>query len=296
MIASLYISDHSFLYNGSDSNIQVEKKLLNFNRMIDYVKQFDDNHFFYNANKFLQTVILKDDITIGDILNSTRNNQYLHNDCKLLFFKLFKFCKKTTVEKNKDFIEYLKLESDKECNGILVLNKQEDLPCSLQIISTIEGWLDFRRFYLGKYPKDSRYFISESKKYFNHLLIHEQNSQNYLKDILDSHSNRLVHYLSALNDHFLCDFSKFNGDLIQFLPVFSSRYGIDDASFEGTKKDKFKCTFQSEDNGNIEVYCEPHLKMQKDDKGNRKQLARIYFKAPLKSDTFIYIGFICRHL
>ena len=295
MIASLYISNRSFLYNGKDTTKQVEEKLLKFKQMIDYVNQYDDNLFFLNPENFLATTLLDKGVTIGDVIKNMKSN-LLNRDCLYLFMTLFKKCKKTTEITNQGFLEYLELENKDECNGLLVLNEQVDLPTSIQIISTKEGWLNFRRYYLSKYPINPSYFLAETKKYFDCLRIHSQNANCYLKEILDTHCKRIVAYLSALNDHFIYEYKIFNGDLIHFLPCFATKYGIDDASFEGRKDAKFLCRFKLDDKQVLAVYCEPHLKMFKDDSGNDNQHGRIYFKAPNKEDKIIYIGFICKHL
>ncbi len=293
MIAHLYICDQSFVYNGQDSDCEVERKLLEFKLMVNRAKLYRDNEFYFNNNQFSNTVILSNKVTIADVLNT--GERRLGRDSMNLFLSLFKICKKCTLSKN-ELVEYLELEDETQCNGILVLNEQDDLPKSHQVISTVKGWLTFRRFYLGKYPGNATYFLEESKKYFTELRIHEHNKDKYLKEILLTHSRRIVAYLSALNDNFLLDYTSFIGDLIQFLPAFSAKYGLDDASFEGKKDSKFKCSFLLGEGKTIEVYCEPHLKMYADDVGNKNQHGRIYFNVPRKGDEILYVGFICRHL
>lgn len=261
--------------------------------MVNRAKLYRDNEFYFNNNQFTNTVILSNKVTIADVLNT--GERRLGRDSMNLFLSLFKICKKCTLSKN-ELVEYLELEDETQCNGILVLNEQDDLPKSHQVISTVKGWLTFRRFYLGKYPGNATYFLEESKKYFTELRIHEHNKDKYLKEILLTHSRRIVAYLSALNDNFLLDYTSFIGDLIQFLPAFSAKYGLDDASFEGKKDSKFKCSFLLGEGKTIEVYCEPHLKMYTDDVGNKNQHGRIYFNVPRKGDEILYVGFICRHL
>lgn len=293
MIAHLYICDQSFSYNGLDSINEVEKKLLEFKKMIDEVRQYDDNKFYLNKIQFTNTIIFSGGVTIADVLN--RKVGQMNRDCLILFLSLFKLCGKCNLSKD-ELIEYLDLEDTTQCNGILVLNPQKELPESHQVISTITGWLKFRRFYLGKYPVDAKYFLSESKKYFKNLCIHEQNEDRYLKEILYTHSQRIVAYLSALNDCFLVEYKKSQVDIVHFLPEFSVRHGIDETSFEGKKDGKFKCVFSQQNGTCFEAYCEPHLKMYTDNFGNRNQQGRIYFHAPQKNDIKIYVGFICEHL
>lgn len=295
MTASFYICDCSFLHNGSDTPEEVCHKLLQFKEMIDEARQYTDNEFYLQSSEFCQTTILSGH-TIAQLLEDASNRKRLINrDCLNLFMGLFKICKKYKLNK-KELLQYLELEDENYCNGILVLNPQSDLPDNHQVISTVHGWMQFRRFYLGKYPQSPEYFLMEAQKYYKQLRIHEDNKTKYLKEILQTHSQRIAAYLSVLNDHLLVDYSLFPGDFIQFMPIFSGNYDIDDASFEGTKADKFKCTFLTPEGKEINVYCEPHLKMYKDDSGNRNQHGRIYFQAPQKDDKCIYVGIICKHL
>lgn len=293
MKACFYISDRSFCHNGQDNDQIVGTKILAFKEMIDKAKQYDDNDFFLNKENFINTIILSNNITIEDLLSYKK--EQMNRDFMNLFMSLFKICKKCPLSQD-ELLKYLELEDETICHGILVLNHQNDLPDNHQIISTIEGWLKFRRFYLGKYPQNPIYFILEAKKYFDKLHIHEHNQKKYLKDILYTHSQRIVNYLSALNDCFLDEYKEFQGDLVQFLPIFALNHNIDDASFEGKKCNKFKCTFPLTEKEKFEAYCEPHLKMHTDNCNNKNQPGRIYFHSPKKSDSYIYIGFICRHL
>lgn len=294
MIASFYICDSSFLYNEKDTDHEVGLKILKFKEMIDEARQYSsDNKFYLNADSFLSTVILSGNFTIQELI--TERSMRVNRDCSNLFFSLFKICEKNKLAK-KDLLEYLELEDENTCNGILVFNLQKEFPNTHQVISTINGWMRFRRYYLGKYPCDSAYFLSEIEKYYKNIRIHSQNRDKYLREILHTHSQRIVAYLEALNDHLLVDFNDFRGDFVQFLPFFASKYGIDGASFEGTKNSKFRCDFLSQEGQRIEAYCEPHLKMYKDDFGNQNMHGRIYFQSPTIGCDVIYVGFICEHL
>lgn len=47
MIAHLYICDQSFVYNGQDSDCEVERKLLEFKLMVNRAKLYRDNEFYF---------------------------------------------------------------------------------------------------------------------------------------------------------------------------------------------------------------------------------------------------------
>ncbi len=292
MIASLYICCKSFLHNGIDSDREVEMKLFTFGDLFDRVSKMSDNKFHLNNENFLDTVLLSDGTTILDIISNKRRIQ---QDCLILFLKAFKNCKKNKLTFS-ELLEYLELEDCNNCNALIVLNHIDDLPKNRQILSNYTEWVKFRRIYLGKYPKNPEFFLSECRKYYDKLIIHEDNIQS-AKKVIETHSQSIVVYLGYLNDHLIDEYKASAPDFIGFLNYFATKYGIDEASFEGSKESVFYFTFNIEGTP-INAYCEPHLKMYKDDAGNQNQHCRIYFQKPdtSKGDCPIYVGFIGKHL
>lgn len=292
MIASLYICCKSFLHNGIDSDREVEMKLFTFGDLFDRVSKMSDNKFHLNNENFLDTVLLSDGTTILDIISNKRRIQ---QDCLILFLKAFKNCKKNKLTFS-ELLEYLELEDCNNCNALVVLNHIDDIPKNKQILSKYDEWVQFRRMYLGKYPKNTEYFLSECRKYYDKLVMHEDNIQS-AKKVIETHSQSIVLYLGYLNDHLIDELKTSTYDFAGFLKYFASKYSIDKASFEGTKKSVFNFTFNM--NGTpVNAYCEPHLKIYSDDAGNKKQHCRIYFQKPDTSDAdcFIYVGYIGEHL
>jgi hypothetical protein len=299
MNASLYICDKSFIHNGSDSDNEVYKKILSLKELVNNVskKHGENNVFYFKGDSFSKVPLFADGTTVEDImLRSVTKN----NDCLFLFYTIFKCFKRCNIDTS-ELKEYLspELEDEDNSNGLIVLNIIPELPQSTQILSDYSSWLNFRRFFLGKYPKSSLYFISESKKYFENLILHDENNKT-LKGVIDSHSNQIVIYLGHLNDSLVTELKNKNAekDFAKFLTIFAGTHGLGKASFEGTKHDIYKYEFTNRDGVIIQTYCEPHLKMQKDDAGNKKQYCRIYFQKPDidKGEEIIYIGYIGVHI
>ena len=188
------------------------------------------------------------------------------------------------------------LESPEECQGIVVINKQDDIPVCNQVFSSISGWREFRRFFLSKHPKSPEFFISEAKKYFPKLQFSE-NIYSKLNEVLSTHSRKIVDGLSILNDYCFNDWTSYSGNAITFIEQFAKKHGSEGSS-EGTKKAALKAKFKKkQQKEEFECYCGPHLKYNEDDYGNTRQYMRIYFQHPNASpDEYIYIGYIMKHV
>ena len=290
MDADLYINECSFRYNGVDSSEMVVRKILLFGDMIDEIRQYKDNRIFCERENLCNTVIFPDNRKVLDIIYNPFRDQVVNRDFVNVFMKIFNRCKQKgyTLAEVKELLEY---ESHDLISAILVLNKQDELPENKQIISTLSGWFGFRRFYLGKYPVDPTNFLAESKKYFKKLVIHPQNKDKYLREVIESHSQQICMSLGVLNDFFIEEWDEYSGDIFQFLSLFALRHHLDDASSQ-EGDEKFNCIF---DEGNKRT-CKLHLKMFKNDCGATNQHARIYFAPPKDGEKCIYVGFICTHM
>lgn len=292
MIASLYIGSKTFTYNGSDTDLEVFTKLVELQDLMNRLKNSPDNIFYVNSEDLVLTQLLGDGSTINDIVSCKRE---INRDVFNLFLLFFGVC--TSVKLNfDDLLEYLTLEDEDNCNAIVVFNRIEELPKNNQVISNIEGWLHFRRFYLGRYPKSTEYFITECSKYYDKLVIHPDN-RNWMKKISKSHSQKLVKYLAALNDHLTDDLKLSRDDYPEFLNSFRIKYELDGASLEGKKDEKFNFLFYENTSNEFMAYCESHLKIYKDDKEEPGH-CRIYFRKPDKNieSPLIFVGYIGEHL
>lgn len=300
MNAHLYICDITFAHNGTDDDTMVYDKLLRFRefftRVSDTESQDKQQDFFYLMKEnFGNTPILMDGTTVVELLDYQTCMCKFHNhDLATVFWSLFKRCRDTHANIS-DMIEYLALEDVENLQAIVVMNKSNELPETIQVLSTYESWLAFRRYYLAKYPVSVDNFLSEAKRYFPQLLIHDS-TKDSLKDVLLSHTHGIVKCLSVLNDNLIKDFRSQHTDMVNFLPWFSAQYKFDGASLNGGgNKERFTYTFVGKEGDSREAYCEAHLKLNSNDCGDSRQYCRIYFAKPNSSDINVYVGAICRH-
>ncbi|MFV0420320.1 MAG: hypothetical protein ACK5KT_16540 [Dysgonomonas sp.] len=297
MNADLYICDKSFIHNGIDADNDVYKKIFSLKNLVDKVsKEYPtENAFYFKSDSFLKTPLFSDGTTVEDLITQKVKK---NSECQYLFNTIFKYFRKCNLDTD-GLKEYLSpdLEDENNCNGLIVLNIIPELPRNTQILSDFAGWLRFRRFFLGKYPQSPAYFIEESQKYFKELILHDDNHST-LKKVIDSHSNQIVIYLGCLNDSLVSELeaNDVEKDFAVFLKKFAIKYNLDGASFEGSKNDVFNFTFTDKQGHELKAYCEPHLKMQKDDSGNTRKYCRIYFRKPNKNEKLIYIGYIGVHI
>ncbi len=296
MIAHLYLSDDTFAHNGIDSEKDVNLKLSEFCLLVDTLRDEkfkNENKLYCDKERVCKAVLYGDDTSINDILTnySLSVERYGKDIITILqgLFKHFLSCK----VKNEELLEYLSLEDENNCHGLLVLNKLSKIEENKQIISNVKGWLAFRRFYLSRYPKNVSFFFDELCKYYPNLKIHPS-VEHSIDEVFPSHCNLIVKYLTILEENIIKDFFAYkDGDFVSFVKWFGANYHLDGASLEGSKDKKFAFLF---DNSH-EVYCEAHLKMYKDDSGNSNQHCRIHFGKPqTKEDRIVYVGYIGRHM
>lgn len=293
MKANLYLCSTTFSYNLSDSIEVLKKKLSDFHLMIEKIREYNyENSLYMNHKDFTSIIIYNDGKSIYELISQYEFTVSKYGkDIITILSAMFKYCQDSNVSQN-EIEEYLNTHDKDCCNGIIVLNPLKRDENDIQVMSNISEWYNFRRFFLAKYPIDEHFFIDETKKYFPNLQIHES-TKSLLKDVLKNHSHRIVEYLSILNDFLIKEFNQIkNNDINNFLPLFALKYNIDGASLEGQKDNKFMRIFPD----GTRAYCEPHLKMYKDDSGNNNQHCRIYFKKPNKGESIVYVGCICQHL
>ena len=134
------------------------------------------------------------------------------------------------------------------------------------IIQTKEHWDNFHRYFLSKNPVDESNFYYESQKYFTSIYFHlnVEASLKRLEGGLEKFAKTIVYNLTQLNDNF----SEINNpsDRIRTLREFSSICKVD-ASAEGDTRRRSSLTFEfiDENSNPISIYCEPHLKLGKND-------------------------------
>lgn len=294
MIAHLYLCNRSFRWNGSDQLADFLVKMADFQKMMERINKYPEENLLYLfVDSFLSTEILEK-VTISEIISDyDKAMNMIGKEAYIILMAILKRCKATQAT-IWDLKKKLSKEDEETCSAFVVFSPLRGVDKHFQVISTEQGWFDFRRHYLGKYPKNPFFFLDESRKFFPGLIIHSDNVGT-MRDVIHTHPLLIVRYLSVLNDKFGIEFHKSGRDLNEFLPLFALTYKLDDASLEGSKDDKFYFDFYK--NGKVfKAYCEAHLKMYHDDRGNDNQHCRIYFKKPIYGEQYIYVGYIGEHL
>lgn len=301
MIAEFYIIVESFEQNSGFTKEEIESKTISLAQDFISIKKYKDtNKLFvhpdiYNVN-FVENTSLLDLMFNQEIANKT-----LDRDVRLALKKIIIESEETNYT-SEDVVEVLLPEhNENKCYGLIAFNTIDAVDPDYQVVYNLNGWFQFRRHYLGLYPKNNIFFIDECVKYFPNLVFHERN-RNTVGVILTNFSKRIVYHLTALNDRF-----RESEDGIrhrtQVLEHFSGNCNLDEtATLEGNAERKPNFTFEFIDNDkkNQQVCCEPHLKLCKSDVSgdNTYYQYRIYFHEGIQniSNSKILVGHIGDHL
>jgi len=294
MIAQLYLLSESLAYNGKDTEDDVLKKLNAFVEDLKYINKYREenqiiiNPTIYSVNTFKEK-------NLHDII------KLLERDGRnLLYSVLYNTSNQTDLEMEEIKNECLN-HNQNECSAVLAFNIIENISEEVVIVYDKQSWFAFRRKFLGKYPQYSDYFIEECKKYFKNLFFHENNKVSVINYLCDF-SNKIVKYLSDLNDDFrpFYEQNKNKSNINDLLRQFSVGHDHDEhASLQGNheKKDMLTFTFNTQ-----EICCEPHLKISKSDRYPQDPkddyAVRIYFHFGLMNveNGRILIGSIGPHV
>lgn len=302
MIAKFYIISESFISNTQQTKEELELKIERLGEDYIYIRQYNDrNSMFVNYN--IYDVILINGSTIADLLYTNPN--YLERDARNALRNIIEMSKQTDY--TIDDINRILIEENNEnmCLGVIAFNQINRIAEVYQIIYDRDGWFKFRRYYLGKYPRNAQYFIDECSLYFPNLFFHEHNKDS-IKPILAECRVKVLEHLAALNDKFgeihKREIGK-NTNRQRILDVFSAEVKLDEnASLEGNAARKKEFTFKFVDNCNslVDVCCEPHLKLPYNDlqDGSYSTNRRIHFhegKTNIANGN-ILIGHIGKHL
>jgi hypothetical protein len=279
MLAEFYIVAESFANNNNFTTPEIESKTKSLANDFIYIKKYrETNRLFVHPN--IYAVNFLNGISLSDLLyNPKIAKEYLDRD---VYGALQNIIDKsaTTVHTSQEVIDVLLPEhNDNLCHGLIAFNPIPNVQPELQIIYNLQGWFQFRRHFLGLYPKNENFYIDECIKYFPELYFHERNRLT-IRAIFDDCPKKIIYHLTALNDKFnLID--KAGKNRTQVLEEFTITARLDEtASLEGdaTRKDNFTFTFINYQKKEVQVCCEPHLKLCFSDTSTAYSNARrIYF-------------------
>lgn len=300
MVAELYIVAESFANNTNLATSEIETKTKKLAEDFVHIRKHNDTNKIlvhpdiYNVN-FLNGVLLSD-LLFNPQVAKTHIDRDVYNALQRIIVE-----SATTNTTSQEVIEVLLPEHDENlCHGLIAFNPVANVNPELQIVYHLNGWFDFRRHFLGLYPKNENFYIDECIKYFPNLFFHERNRES-IRAILNDCPKKIVYHLSALNDK-LKNIDTTNRNRTQILEVFSTTAALDEtASLEGNaaRKPDFTFSFKNSLNEAEEVCCEPHLKLCYSDTSNAySNDRRIYFHEGLPNiqNGKILIGHIGQHL
>jgi hypothetical protein len=303
MIAEFYIIAESFAQNTTASKAEIETKIEALgNDFVSIRKHKETNKLFINPDIYNIPFINK--VSISDLLfNDQIANNNLDRDARNMLKKIVVETETKNIT-SQEVIEVLLPEHNQDlCHGLIAFNTVTGVHPEFQVVYNHNGWLDFRRYYLEIYPKNSVFFIDECIKYFPNLYFHERNKTT-IGAILHNCPKKIVYHLTALNDKFR-DIDATHLNRSQILEHFSINANLDaTASLEGNaaRKPILTFSFLNAKKETVNICCEPHLKLCHNDfypgDASYSNDRRIYFHEGINNiqENRILIGHIGDHL
>ena len=301
MIAEFYIIADSFEQNSDFSKEEIESKVKSLAEDFVYIRNYKDTNRLLVHPSIYEVTFVGDTSLLDLLYNEEKANENLDRDARLALKKII-IESEVTTHTAEEVKEVLLIEHNQNrCHGLIGFNIVENVLPEKQIVYNLYGWFQFRRYYLGLYPKDGNFFIDECEKYFPNIVFYE-NNRITVGTILDTFPKRIIYHLTALNDRF-----KESEDGVrhrfQVLVHFSGNCSLDDiASLEGNAKRKPDFTFEfiDDDKKVQKICCEPHMKLCTSDVNgdNTHYTHRIYFHEGFENinNKKILVGHIGEHL
>ena len=270
MKADLYLFNSSFIDKDEispdifcDNLRELQKTILHINKINNQFPSEKDQVF--RNNDIFEITIFKN-ITISEFLYGGNAYFSKFRNEKLVLSKILLNHAKQINSTDEEMLDNVKNYSDiPRCLLCLHSIDVGEIDDKL-IIQTKEHWDNFHRYFLSKNPVDESNFYYESQKYFTSIYFHlnVEASLKRLEGGLEKFAKTIVYNLTQLNDNF----SEINNpsDRIRTLREFSSICKVD-ASAEGDTRRRSSLTFEfiDENSNPISIYCEPHLKLGKND-------------------------------
>lgn len=300
MIAELYIVAESFANNVDFTTSEIESKIKSLANDFVCIRKYKDTNVIF-VHPDIYSVDFINGVLLSDLLyDSMIAKKHIDRDVYNALQKII-IESATKDISSEEVIEVLLSEHNKDiCHGLIAFNPIEGIQPELQIVYDLNGWLGFRRYFLGLYPKNSDFYIDECIKYFPNLFFHERN-RTTIGTIFNDCPKKIIYHLAALNDTFR-SIETLNLNRTQILEAFSIIANLDEkASLEGnaSRHPAFTFSFLNNQNQPENVCCEPHLKLCYSDANNSySNDRRIYFHEgrPNIQEGKILIGHIGRHL
>ena len=263
----------------------------------EFIRAYEERTFRHPS---IYEEILWEERTVMDALYIPDVSEEIGRDHHFMLQIIIDHSTETNLE-NDDVIELLDAHDEELVNGLLCLHEVDEIEQQYCVYSR-NDWYDFHRYFLGLYPISEEHFTQCCTKYFPKLHFHEGISQSLgtlERGSLTDFSKTIVQSLSCLNDDF--EKCRIPNNIPETLRRFSTMSGIETTN-EGNaeRRDALSFTFITQDEQEIPVYCEPHMKLSgSDSRGDSSyRFNRIYFHPgkPEIADGKILVGHIGNHL
>lgn len=303
MVAEFYIIAESFEENTKLSKEEIEERIKSLSRDFIYIRKYKETNKLL-IHPDIYNVRFINDVLISDLLfNNEIANRTIDRDVRVSLQKIIIESENTDISSQEVKEILISKHSNDTCHGLIAFHEVKDIKPEYQIIYNINGWLEFRRYFLGIYPGNANFFIDECIKYFPNLFFHSKNKDT-VNTILHNCAKKIIYNLTALND-FLREAQKDASNRTEALEKLSIIAELDEvASLEGnaSRKRDLTLSFLNKENEMEDVCCEPHLKLCYNDNypGDSSYATnrRIYFHEgkPNIQEGKILIGHIGEHL
>jgi len=303
MIAHFYIMAESFVNNAAYSLHVIEDKIKRLAEDVQLINQYKDENKVYTNYTDLYPQLFYGGYTVGDfICEPTKlKEEGVDRDVINAMFKVIEKSEETSLTSAEVISELLNWNDDNNAHGLIAFHNVGSLSPESQVVYGVDSWYKFKRYFLGEFPKDEKYFLGQCEKYFPRLTFHEDNIVS-LCAIFPDFSKSVVKHLSHLNDVFYTYKHKSFANESEKYKLFSAECSLDeDAAPKDSNSAKEKLTYIFKDNkgGDKKVSCYPHLRLCKSDKaGDTKYYYnRIYFHEGFAdvAKGNILIGHIGKH-
>jgi hypothetical protein len=168
MIAHFYILAESFQNNSSLSNNDIEEKVKRLAEDIKLIHKYKETNKLYANYEEIYLQIFYAHYTVEDFICTPQKLKQngIDRDVINALQNILQKSEETKITSQEAKHELLSWIDENNCHGLIAFHKIEGFDDNLQVIYGIDGWYKFRRYFLGKYPKDENFFIDECIKYF----------------------------------------------------------------------------------------------------------------------------------
>ncbi len=295
MTSEFYLLSHSFRFPENITVADLESRIKDFSENCEWIRKHDSEKIFVHDSVYEE--IIFPNISTMELMYNPVHRKTFDRDTIEFLRKIVDKSEQTNLTSEEISI-LLTEHSENQVFGLLCLHKT-DFAEEKYLVYDTHNWLDFHRYFLGIYPKNTSFFFSECQKYFPALFLHQRNKETINK-IFPDFTQKIIYHLTCLNDHFR-EIRKTHYFLPDALKTFSIVCKLDEnASLEGDAKRKKDLTFDFlNTNHELEkVCCDPHLKLCRNDREQEYFYHRIYFHEGKENiaNGKILIGHIGEHL